>query len=1011
MMTKPPNTLLFSFLLLPFLHPVLRAETLPQKVDFNQHIRPILSDKCFFCHGPDKAERKGKLRLDTAEGAKKNKAIVPENLSESEVVYRITTDDPDDLMPPAESHKTLTPHEIALIKQWIGEGAPYDSQWIYKKPVKQNPPALPAGANAKTHNAIDQFIQAELKEHQRVPAAAADRTTLIRRLSFDLTGLPPSPQEVKYFVSDQHPNAYQKLVSRLIASPTFGERMAAKWLDLVRYADTVGFHGDQNVSQSPYRDYVIKAFNQNMRYDQFTREQLAGDLLPNPTLDQKVASGYNRLNMTTEEGGAQPKEYLAKYAGDRVRNTSVVFLGATIGCAECHDHKYDPYTAEDFYTFAAFFADLQEVGKYGARKRPPEIQVPSEQDQQHIAQLEDTITQLKNALLTDTPELAAAQKEWAAQEAARLRNLPALESTDLYFIEDKAKAGDKPREQWNYAAKKDSPTYRGAFSRKQESKDLVQHILDFKEAYQPNPQDHFFGYIYLDPKNPPKTVMLQIYANKNWNHRAYWGEDKIPYGIGKNGPHHLHMGPLPEAGKWVRLEVSANKIGVDEKQPVTGIAFTQFGGRAWWDDAGVNGAHASLGMPGNIAKNLLNEQPTEDEVKQLATYYRNISPLLNSAREQLGKTEQALKSYREKIPTMPISISTKPREIRVLHRGNWMDESGPIVQPAIPSFLGKLEPTNGQDRLTRLDLANWITSRENPMAARVFVNHLWSLFFGAGISNVLSDLGNQGEPPQHPELLDWLAVEFMDSGWDIKHMITLITQSHTYRQTSMPPADLNDFDPYNRLLSCQSRRRLSAEMVRDNALKVSGLLNHTIGGPSVHPYQPEGYYAQLNFPRRTYKHSTDANQYRRAVYSHWQRTFLHPAMMAFDAPAREACTAQRPVSNTPLQALVLMNDPSFVEAAKQLAHRMDQEGGKTIEQRVTWAYNEVLNRDPRSEEVVVLKNIYEKHLSEYQQHPEEAMALLSTGLAPLETKSAPELAAWTSVSRILLNLHESITRF
>ena len=980
-----------------------------KKIDFNRQVRPILSDKCFFCHGPDKAERKAKLRLDLRESALKNNAIVPGDVEKSEVFYRITTEDKEDLMPPEESHKHMTAEEIEIIKQWIKEGANYEGQWIYEAPRKHAPPEV---AGDQVRNPIDRFIQQRLSEEARKPASEADRVMLIRRLSFDLTGLPPTPAQVRAFLSDNRPDAYAHLVEQLLASPAYGERMAAKWLDLVRYADTVGFHGDQNVSQSPFRDYVIAAFNQNMRYDQFTREQLAGDLLPNPTRQQKVASGYNRLNMTTEEGGAQPKEYLAKYAGDRVRNTTVVWMGATLGCAECHDHKYDPYTMHDFYSFAAFFADLQEVGKYGARKRPPEIPVPTAEQDKEFAQLNADVEALKEKLATDSPELIAARKHWVSRERQKLTGSNTLKPSDFFFIEDKARKGDSTREHWHYASSKDHPTYRGAFSRKQESGGLVQHILGFKNTYHPNDEDVFFSHIYIDPQNPPETVMLQIHADGNWEHRAFWGKDKIPYGgIGTKGANHHPMGALPKAGEWVRLEATAAQIGVHSKQKITAMAFTQHGGRAYWDDAGVHGVHEAKGIPGTIAQILQTDTPTEKQNAELATYYRGIAPSLDSARTDLAHKEDLIKKFNENVPTMPISVAQKPRMIRILPRGNWMDETGNEVQPAIPAFLGVLKPKNDSERLTRLDLANWIVSRDNPMTARVFVNHLWHMFFGTGISNVLSDLGNQGEPPEHPELLDWLAVEFMDSGWDIQYMIKLITQSHAYRQSSQPPTDIHEFDPYNRLVSIQSRRRLSAEMIRDNALMVSGLLNAKIGGISVHPYQPAGYYAQLNFPRRTYKHSTDENQYRRAVYSHWQRTFLHPALMAFDAPSREACTAQRPVSNTPLQALVLMNDPSFVEAAKHFAIRIQNEGGNDITTRIHWAYQEVLSRSPRDNEVKLISEVYKKHLDEYLADTDAANEILTVGLEKTETKKPAETAAWISAARILLNLHETITRF
>jgi hypothetical protein len=948
-------------------------------IDFNRDVRPILSDKCFFCHGPDKTERKAKLRLDEREGALK---VL------DEIVPRIEETDPDEVMPPPDSHKTLSVAEIATLKRWIAEGAPYAGQWIYEKPLR--------GKEA----GIDAFIRARLQETELEPAPEAERATLLRRLTFDLTGLPPTPAEVEAYVKDQRADAYERVVDRLLNSPAFGERMAAKWLDLVRYADTVGFHGDQNVSQSPFRDYVIDAFNANMPYDQFTREQLAGDLIPDASIWQRVASGYNRLNMTTEEGGAQPKEYLAKYAGDRVRNVSAVWMGATLGCAECHDHKYDPYTMRDFYSFAAFFADLQEVGKYGARRRPPEIPVPPKDAQQRSAELDAEIATLKKVLETDTPELIAAREAWIAAHKEQAEPIP----EDRTFIEEKAKPGDRQDSTWSYTDKAAGQVYEGEIARVQSGAGIVQHILYFKEHYQVSADDVFFGYVYLDPKNPPKTVMLQFRQPGSWEHRAYWGEDKISYGgIGTDNAAHRRLGNLPEAGGWVRLEASAKDVGINLKQKLEGMAFTQFDGQAWWDNAGVA---STSGIPHDITEILAEAQPNDKQQARVASYYRSIAPSLKPTRAKIAAIEKERDALSKSVPTMPVSVSQAPRMMRILPRGDWMDESGEVVEPAIPEFLGHIK--TGDKRATRMDLANWLVSKDNPMTARVFVNHLWHMMFGAGLSNVLSDLGNQGEPPSHPQLLDWLAVEFMDSGWDVKHTLKLIVSSQTYRQSSRPGTDLSVVDPYNRLLSRQSARRLTAEMVRDNTLAVSGLLVRRVGGVSVMPYQPAGYYAQLNFPRRTYSASTDDNQWRRAVYSHWQRTFLHPALMAFDAPSREACTAQRPVSNTPLQALVLMNDPSFVEAARTFAERIVAEGGDAP---IDWAVNEVLSRSPNAEMRAILKGVYDKHLAEFAADTEGAKALGRVGIRPAAEGNAVELAAWTSVARVILNLHETITRY
>ena len=671
-------------------------------VEFNRDVRPILWDNCFACHGPDQAARKAGLRLDTREGLfatlKNNSQVVaPGHPAESALLSRMLHADPDERMPPPESKKALSPIQIKTVRAWIEQGAPWQGHWAFIPPQRPTPPATRNTAWA--NNAIDQFILARLEKERLPPSPEADRRALIRRLHFDLTGLPPDPEVVDAFVADASEGAYEKAVDSLLESERFGERMAVYWLDLVRYADTVGYHGDQEMNISPYRDYVINAFNANMPFDQFTIEQLAGDLLPNPTLWQKVASGYNRLNMTTEEGGAQPGEYLVKYAADRVRSTATVWLAATMGCAECHDHKFDPYTQRDFYRFAAFFADIEEMGKYTGRMgRPPEMVVPTPSQAKLLQEIESKIPELQQRVATLKKQLDAA------------------------------------------------------------------------------------------PTNAEVRLALRI------------------------------------------------KI----------------------------------------------EKRNKEDQRLVTEFYEKHAPELGRAQRDLDDRLNRKKALEAKMRRTLISVSVDPRETRVLHRGEWMDTTGETVQPGTPAFLPP--PESDAARLTRLDLARWFVSRDNPQTARAFVNRLWKLFHGNGISKILDDLGSQGEWPTHPDLLDWLAVEFMDHDWDIKRMVKLIVMSATYRQTSVTPLGLRERDPDNRLYARQSRWRLEAEFIRDNALAVSGLLVDRIGGLSARPYQPAGYYKHLNFPRRQYTSDKNENQYRRGVYTHWQRTFLHPGMLAFDAP-------------------------------------------------------------------------------------------------------------------------------
>ncbi len=776
-----PRTLLPALVALGLAPPLPAAEP----VEFNRDVRPILADACYKCHGPDARARKADLRLDTAAGFQET--VAPGKSGASELFRRITSTDPDEQMPPPKADKHLTAKQIETIRRWIDQGAKYEGHWAYE-PIKR--PAPPAGAE----HPVDAFVRAELAKQKLNPSPEADRVTLIRRLSFDLTGLPPKPEDVDAFVNDKSPDAYEKLVDRLLASPHYGERMAMFWLDLVRYADSVGYHGDQPVSVWPYRDWVIRAFNANMRFDEFTVEQLAGDLLPNPTTEQKVAAGYNRLGMMSAEGGVQPKEYLAKYAAERVRNLGGAWLGVTLGCCECHDHKFDPFTTRDFYRMEAFFADIQEKGIYADSKFGPEMPVP-------------------------TPE-----------QKARLDGLDAK-------LAEARKAAEKP-----------------------------------------------------------------------------------------------------------------------------GAALTAVAGGA----------------------------------------------ALTPARREVLKLEQARAAFVKAIPTTLITVRVSPRTIRVLPRGNWMDDSGPVVTPAFPEVLPR--PPAGKNRMTRLDLAKWIVSPENPLTARALANRLWKLYFGAGLARKLDDLGAQGEWPTHPLLLDYLAGRLIDSGWDVKALVKLIVTSATYKQTSVPTKELAERDPFNKWLARQGRFRLDAELVRDNALAVSGLLVPKVGGPSVHPYQPPGYWAYLNFPTREWHNDTGDNLYRRGLYTHWQRQYLHPSLLAFDAPSREECTAERVRSNTPLQALVLLNDPIYVEAARVFAERAVKAATADAD-RFDWLYRQALSRPVKPAEREVLAELLQKHRAEYQADPKAAEALLTVGAKPAAKDIAPaELAAWTSVARTVLNLHAVVTR-
>ena len=782
-------------------------------LSFNRDVRPILSDNCFQCHGPDASTRATDLRLDLKENALADRGgyftVVPGKPEQSELIERILEEDSDLKMPPDESGKALTSEQIQILRQWVKQGAAWPAYWAYE-PLQKNDQRR--SATTWGRGWIDELVWRGLAARQLKPSPPADPVTLVRRLHLDLTGLPPSPEVVRGFVSGETGYDYESLVDGLLDSPQFGERMAMYWLDLVRYADTVGYHGDQDHNISPYRSWVIDAFNRNLPFDEFTRSQLAGDLIPEATREQKIASGYNRLLQTTHEGGLQIKEYRAIYAADRVRNVSAVWMGATLGCAQCHDHKYDPYTAKDFYAMAAFFSDIDDEQhfKIGTNalptRRPPEILIIDDDNQQQLDEL--------------AVRIAALNKE----------------RQDLEKI------------------KKSQP---------------------------------------------------------------------------------------------IDDEVNERKLGSLQQQ-----------------------------------------------IKQLRATRSEI--------EGRGAWTMITKSLAE------------PRVTRVLPRGNWLDESGAVVEPAVPEFLPAI---SAERRASRLDLADWLTdshSLSGQLTARVMANRIWYLLMGSGVCQSLDDFGSQSEPPRNQPLLDRLAIEFTDSGWDIKQLVRSIVMSDTYRQTSQVSAESLERDPYNQLFGRQDRFRLPAEQLRDSLLFVSGLLNlEEVGGKSVKPYQPEGYYQHLNFPPRKYKPDQDRNQWRRGIYVHWQRQFLHPTMRSLDAPSREECTASRPRSNTPLAALALLNDPSFLAAAVKFAQRMMAHSPDSVREGIRMGFETATSRVPDAEELAILETLYSVSLQEYESQPEAANQLIKESLLNVpvtDTLSSTKLAAWICVARALLNLDETITR-
>ena len=988
------------------------------EVDFQRQIRPILSDKCFACHGFDEETREADLRLDTQEGAYGDLggyvAIEPGNAEKSEVYLRLITKDEDDKMPPAKAHKTVSPAEIALIKKWIEEGAKYEDHWAYQ-PVKKL--AAPAGSE------IDHFISERQNKAGLKPSDEADRATLLRRLSWDLRGVPPTAEEAKEFLADESPEAFEKWVDRFLADSKYGERMAVWWLDLVRYADTIGYHSDNEMKVSPYRDYVISAFNKNKSFEYFTIEQLAGDLLPAATLEQRVASGYNRLLQTTEEGGAQDKEYRAIYAADRVRNVSEVWMGSTVGCAQCHDHKFDPFTAHDFYAMGAFFDDINERG---VGKRDPNLVVPSAAEELRVAELEKLIRegQIAHLLAHDAgfrEKLEAGRQKWLESQtlpdfgwrAVTVSELKAPEGTTLNpqadgSILEGGKVADLP----SYSMKLSSPgvvtglrleamtdagfKIKGGFSRnngnfvltgvevKKDGKPLKisKAVADVEQS----------GYPAKDALDGKKETGWAVGAHlaegrKGTRQILFQLEKPVELKEGENLEVTLHYHTAHTKHSIGRFRLSASAA------PEPGLTMPE--------------------VPGTeVLAALKSTNRTGAGEKILADYYQKISPEIAEQKAKLVAWENDLKAVKDGMRKMLVAEALPtPRMTRVLPRGNWLDETGEVVEPAVPGFLQK-HGWKVEGRATRLDLARWILEKDNPLTGRTVMNRLWRLYFGRGIATNVTDLGGQGTMPSHPVLLDWLAADFRDGGWDLKRMVRKIVTSKAYRQKSEVSSFLREKDPANDFYARQGRWRVDAEFVRDGALSVAGILHTEVqGGESVKPYQPAGYWQHLNFPKKEWQASSGDDLYRRSVYTFWCRTFLHPSMLAFDAPSREECTAERARSNIPQQALAMLNDPIFVEAARVFGERMAGQEG-SIRDRVAWGMKAAFSRDATKEELDLLEDLLQKQLERFGSDPAAAKAVLSVG----EMKHNPaisekEAAAWAQVGRAILNAYETTSRF
>jgi mono/diheme cytochrome c family protein len=1045
----------------------LAAEKAPA-IDFGRDIRPIFSENCYACHGPDKDKRKAGLRLDLKEDAFKKLdsgdfAIVPGKPDQSRLLKVISLPPgDDDHMPPAKTGKKLTPAQVELLRRWIVQGAKWAGHWAYVAPER---PPVPEVRNKKwPRNDIDRFILAALEQKRLKPNPDADRYTLIRRVSLDLTGLPPTIQEVDDFVADRSPNAYEKLVERLLASPHFGERLALAWLDQARYADTAGYHFDGFRQMHLWRDWVIKAFNDNKPFDQFTIEQLAGDLLPDATIHQKIASGFHRNVMTNDEGGADPDEYLAKYVVDRVSTTAQVWLGTTLGCAECHDHKYDPISTREFYQLYAFFHSVPEKGLDGTRVRNPApvLKVPSPDQGSRLIRFLELIPAAEKTLAEREAELPKAQETWekelqklelkAPELAGLVKALP-FDEADVTTNRAPGKIGralhlrggtndfvDLGRavsfentDSFSYSAwiklhgrtgavlskMEEGPGYRGFDLLINDAKAEVHLVNKF-------------------PDNAIKVVTKDALPTNLWLHLL------VTYdGSNKAGGLRIFVD-----GKSRPLDTPTDKLSatiLTEAPLLIGARIKAFPFAGLIDDVRFyqrrlrSEEAASLASYGNLLiTQTAADQRTDEQKTALKKYFReNAATAFIAAEDRLAKLRKDKDDLMAQIPdTMVMDELEKPRETFILARGNFQSK-GEKVNAGTPACWPPL-PTD--QPANRLSLARWLVSTNHPLTARVTANRYWAMLFGTGLVKTSNDFGSQGERPSHPELLDWLACEFKAptpspgaageasagnksiSGWgeggqktprsagpwDIKHLLRLLVTSATYRQSAVVTGEKLERDPYNRLLTRGPRVRLDAELIRDNALAISGLLNAKIGGPSVKPYQPPGIWDGTD---HKYEQSHGADLYRRGMYVFWKRAAHYPSFQTFDAPSRETCTLQRPRTSTPLQSLVVMNDPVYVEAARAFATRVLQQRGLSLKEQLTLAFRLALARPPEKKELAILEKTYREQKANFAQDKKAADELLAVGESPRPRDiGVVELAAMTGVANVLLNLNETITR-
>ena len=1002
----------------------LQAEPLP--VNFSREVLPILSDRCFHCHGPDPGHRKADLRLDLESGATRSldgtRPIVPGDLEGSEVWHRLITEDEDEMMPPPDSHrKPLSSEEKETIRRWIKEGAVWGKHWSFEKPVR---PTVPDHAP----HPIDAFVKQKLASENLSFSPPAEAATQLRRLSFSLTGLPPTPEEIESFSRDPSPEAWRQNVDRLLSSPHFGERLAMWWLDAARYSDTDGFQGDAERTNWPWRDWVVDAFNQNMPFDQFTIEQFAGDLLPDATPEQILATCFHRNHMTNGEGGRDPEESRIDYVIDRVNTTGTVWLGLTLGCTQCHTHKFDPITHEDYYRFSAFFNSIEENGKAGSAAAPY-FEYQSPYAARSLSEMETHVETLKPL---EAKSRAAAEKRFNESIAGRIASLPenyrawsaippasvtSVEGTEFILEKDAMvqTSGPTPRQD-DYRLTLDGAAISG-------------RITGWKLEVFPH-ENHTDGKLSRGSNGEFILTNVKLLARKKGqsqdrdiDHRGATADferkaEKRNYGLIKDTlDDDPRNGWTTESGDALAPHTAVFEL----KEPFTpasdeDLIFVLLH-RSTEGNANIGRFRISLTSEAGETVRSITTSPLEEAAgsaeldaplrKRLfeqfliddAEYQKDLARL-NEANRQLAELRKAA----GKTKVMVLAERPEPRETNILERGVW-DAKGTAVKPGVlPAIL----PLPEDQSRTRLDLAKWIVSPDNPLTARVTANHLWQIMFGSGLVRSPEDFGLQGEKPTHPDLLDWLAVELVEHHWDLQHILRLIATSDTYRQSSNVSPELLERDPDNRFLARAPRYRLPSWMIRDSALQAAGLLNPAIGGPPVKPWQPEGVWEEIFMGRYTYQPSVGPAQYRRTLYAYWRRS-SSPTFL-FDSAQRRVCEVRTNRTNTPLQALTLLNDTGMLEASRALADMASLQTANP-ENGLLELGRHILNRELESGEIPVLKRELNESLDYFASAPDDAVLFTTVGQQrPLATDKAPTIAAWMTVASLMLNLDEAITQ-